>query len=454
MKLEDLTVVLRPRRPWEAVDLGCSLVRRDYGRILLLWLATVGPLWVVLAVALRDHPGWFSLAVWWLKPLYDRVPLYFISRATFGDRPGFRETWKAWPRLWLKFLLPALLWRRLSMIRAFALPVWMLEGQRGAAARARLRGLSIEGGSSGSAATVAFLHLEIAVFFGLLMLTAKLAPSSGLPPIDEWFSGGLDDATNLSHAFEWYSNLLYLASITLIEPFYVGAGFGLYLNCRSKMEGWDIEVVFRMLAQRLQQAAQQSVAVLLMIGLLLGSALGEEPKTAEPPEGPRATLEEVLARPEFEVHSKTERVWIPDKSESGSSSKIDSAWLNGIFLVIGMSGLIALVVFIALGLAKYLRSASLPMKGLRGEGKRPARMVMGLEITEESLPEDLLGAARAAWAAGQPREALSLLYRGALARLVLRARVGIRDSDTEDDCLKRVTAEAAPELAAYFSDLT
>jgi hypothetical protein len=52
MRLEDLTVALRPRLSWEAADLGCTLVRRDFPRILGLWAATVLPLWIVLAIAL------------------------------------------------------------------------------------------------------------------------------------------------------------------------------------------------------------------------------------------------------------------------------------------------------------------------------------------------------------------------------------------------------------------
>ena len=104
---------------------------------------------------------------WWLKPLYDRVPLYFISRAAFGVRPGFVETWKQWPRLWSLFLLPALLWRRLSLARSFSLPVLMLEGQRGAAAWRRVNALASDGGSSGSMATWAFYKLEIVVLIGV-----------------------------------------------------------------------------------------------------------------------------------------------------------------------------------------------------------------------------------------------------------------------------------------------
>ncbi|WP_251278406.1 hypothetical protein, partial [Enterobacter hormaechei] len=33
----------------------------------------------------------------------------------------------------------------------------------------------------------------------------------------------------------------WLASV-LIGPFFVGAGFGLYLNRRTQMEAWDVEI--------------------------------------------------------------------------------------------------------------------------------------------------------------------------------------------------------------------
>ena len=36
----------------------------------------------------------------------------------------------------------------------------------------------------------------------------------------------------------------------VLEPFYVAAGFGLYLNRRTLLEGWDIEVALRRIAAR------------------------------------------------------------------------------------------------------------------------------------------------------------------------------------------------------------
>ena len=37
----------------------------------------------------------------------------------------------------------------------------------------------------------------------------------------------------------------YGASVAFLEPFYVAAGFGMYVNRRVALEAWDIEQEFR-----------------------------------------------------------------------------------------------------------------------------------------------------------------------------------------------------------------
>jgi len=39
--------------------------------------------------------------------------------------------------------------------------------------------------------------------------------------------------------------LAYAATVVFLEPFYVAAGFGMYLNRRAELEAWDIEQEFR-----------------------------------------------------------------------------------------------------------------------------------------------------------------------------------------------------------------
>ncbi|HYF33667.1 MAG TPA: DUF4350 domain-containing protein, partial [Prosthecobacter sp.] len=473
MRLEDLTIALRPRQSWEAIDLGCTLARRDYGRLLALWTITVLPLWAIIAFFLRDWPLIFPFVAWWLKPLYDRVPLFFISRAAFGVRPSIGECLRAWPRLWSRFLLSALIFRRFSFIRSFALPIWMLEGQRGRAVRARVKTLATDAGGSGVLASWVFLKLEFAAYLGLWALIEFAAPESGVPNIIEIILSFFTDSAleePATPAQLWFQNCLYLTAITLTEIFYVGAGFGLYLNSRIKLEGWDIELTFRKLAARLQ--APLTALVLLVLTCLPAfaapapaAAPGKSPaaaaQTASPSEedshddDPAAEAAgEILSRPEFIVHKRIQKV--PD---FGSSSDLNSGanlgWVAHLLKALGwlIAGAVVCLLIAWLIRNRHLLKFTRRLARPQAPTHKP-RVLMGMDVTRESLPADLLSAARAAWQAGHLREALSLLYRGALSRLIEQRRLPIRDSDTEDDCLLHVARSGDRTVTDYFRRLT
>ena len=61
--------------------------------------------------------------------------------------------------------------------------------------------------------------------------------------------------------------------------------------------------------------------------------------------------------------------------------------------------------------------------------------VRDLDVRPESLPDDVGAAAWALWQAGEVPAALSLLYRGALSRLIHKFNVPITSSATEGECL-------------------
>src|SRR3546814_6024434 len=52
-------------------------------------------------------------------------------------------------------------------------------------------------------------------------------------------------------------------ALPIFEPFYVGAGLGLYLNRRTRIEAWDVEIALRRMRTRL---ATTATALLLAIG--------------------------------------------------------------------------------------------------------------------------------------------------------------------------------------------
>lgn len=451
MRLEDLTVTLRPRQPWEAVDLGCSLVRRDYGHILLLWLITVVPLWAVLALLLRNDPIIFFTVVRWLKPLYDCVPLFYLSRAAFGSKPTIKETLKAWPGLWLRFLLPSLIFRRISLIRSFALPIWMLEGQKGKAITQRVKALTTVRDTGGAKCTLVFFQLELAVILGLFLLTSSVRPDfSHFDLLDLLFN--LAEFIKNNEDLLWYYNLLQIGAITLIEPFYVGAGFGLYLNARTHLEGWDVELTFRRLAQRLRSA---TAVVLLSFGFIFAHNTYAQ---SSPDTGNKVSeaLGEIYAQPEFKEQVKTIPRWVSDEipEKRNASDWNIPTWVRDVLTIFGYACL-AFALF-WLGRWVYQNRHLFKWKGT-GQSMDTAitgpRVIMGLDIARESLPDDIIAAARAAWIRGDHHEALSLIYRGSLSRLVEK-RLPIHDSDTEDDCLIKVAQLGNDTFTQFFRQLT
>lgn len=83
----------------------------------------------------------------------------------------------------------------------------------------------------------------------------------------------------------------------------------------------------------------------------------------------------------------------------------------------------------------------------------PPSHVNDLDIRPDSLPDDIAGTARALWERGEQRAALSLLYRGALSRLVHGHGVAITSASTEGECVQLAHAAWPGPAAAFFEQL-
>jgi hypothetical protein len=79
--------------------------------------------------------------------------------------------------------------------------------------------------------------------------------------------------------------------------------------------------------------------------------------------------------------------------------------------------------------------------------------VRELDIRPESLPDDVGAAAAALWKRGEHRAALSLLYRGALSRLVHDHAVPIRAATTEGECLELARRALDADRGEFFTRL-
>lgn len=257
--LDRVALVIRPRAPWEAVDLGLQMTRAWWRPVLRLWLMLTAPLFLLFNVIFVAEPFWAILAFWWLKPLFDRYLLHFYSKAAFGDVPRVRDCLGATRSLLTTQLLQSLTWYRWELARSFTLPVRQLERLKGTRRRKRL--VLLRGRNAGETAvwmTLGLIGLEGVLSFFPVALSYILFEHGMFQSAFEFEQVMIFiDEFYASEGWRAYlPNLFYYLAVTVIEPLYVAGGFGLYLSRRTELEAWDVELSFRRLARRMDASGE------------------------------------------------------------------------------------------------------------------------------------------------------------------------------------------------------
>lgn len=488
MRLTDASVVIRPRSAWEAIDLGVLLAKQHAGLLMLSWALVTLPIFALLCVLLWDYPSIALLIFWWLKPAYERLPLYILSHALFGATPSLKQALKALPGLLKPQLLASLTWRRLSLTRSFDMPVMQLEGLAGKERNQRLIALGQRDAGGASWLTIVGMHLEMALWFGMISLFYLLLPAQ----IElNWSWESLINAA----AGEWLwlehlSNLIYVLLLILWEPIYVACGFTLYLNRRTALEAWDIELVFRQLRQRLTGVAY---ALLLGFSLLFlhvpNSAMAAAnggPLPIEDPVGPQAerllkqpltsaqaqqSISQLLEQPPFEHRETVTRWRLGDEAEepNEADAKALGKLLEGFlaltqlwksveavalfFEVLLWAALFSLIAWLVWRYREWLNAFAGRLRLPRARKYQPPAQLFGLEVAPQSLPADIPGEVERLWDE-QPRAALGLLYRALLSRMLHEQRLPLTSAHTEAEVLQRVQALQQQELSQFSQTLT
>lgn len=451
-----MSVRLRPRNAWEALDLGLELVRSNARAIYKAWLAAYVPVAIVVFAALWDSPFWGLAILWWLKPAFDRVALAVVSQRLFGEAARTREILRSIPSvLWRSGIIGALTWRRLDFARSLHLPVYQLERLSGRAARARVRILDREARGPGVWLTFLLANIEAlfaaAISMGVAVLLPVQAPISSL--LEGWvrgFDGGPTGA------------ILGAFAACLVEPLYVACGFTLYLQRRTMLEGWDIELRFRQMTERIEKARRASAmglpAVLAALGfaVLLAMPL-PAPANDVPTREPSREIRGVLADREFGHKDTVKRLkWVGPKWESkkSESKPTDWSWIETLSRLFAQAAralawiAAAAVILLALYyLARYIR-----LHGVGRARRQRPDFLFGLDVRPESLPEDVADTAERLARESRVREALSLLYRASLVRF-MEGGTEFLQGDTEGDCMRRVEAAETPRRKSFFRRL-
>lgn len=474
MRLSDASVVIRPRNAWEAMDLGVLLAGEHRRLLMSSWALVTLPVFILLSALLWRYPSYALFLFWWLKPAFDRLPLFILSKVLFGETPTLKQALRQWPRLLRGQLLASLTWRRLSLSRSFVMPVVQLEGLAGQARQQRLGVLQQRNASAARWLTLIGMHLEIALWFGLMALFYLLLPQQVEQDWD-WqkllLAAGRHDWLWLEHL----TNAFYALVLVFWEPIYVACGFSLYLNRRTTLEAWDLELVFRRLRQRLSTGA---TLLLLAIGLMW---LPSPPAMADeqPPPKPLGTqaaqqsIKALLEHPPFKNPESLTRYRFGDEKTADKPAPAGEArlpaWLEALLkrfdgnsfkhLALGLEILLwsLLAGSLALFIWRYrdwLQTFVSRRRPRPPKVSQPApTQLFGLELGAQSLPSDIAATAEQLWAT-QPREALGLLYRALLSSLLHDFDLPLKNADTEGEVLVHVRQLQHPQLLAFSVELT
>ena len=470
MELDKLEISLRRRSAWEAIDLGFALARRWFMPLWLLWLTSAVPLGVLLFLLFNEQLWLLMILVWWFKPLYEPPLLFWLSRAVFGEQLKVKTVIHQWwsvirPQLFINLTL-----RRFNPSRSFTMPVALLEQLKGKARRSRI---SILGKNQHAATwlTIVGIHLETILELAFITTLFVLIPEDL-----RWVS--LDDLIVAPGRIgEWLQLAGGLLCMSLIAPFYVAAGFALYLHRRSELEAWDIEINFRQINERVRESQTSkakrflsiSVLFIALSGLAVFHPVAEAAGKLSAREA-KPVIEQVLADDDFGRTEETQ-YWKYVGSTDSEEAEAEDHWfrellemlfkrIGGFFEGYASIGKI-LIWIVGISLVVYLIYRVMGntqwFSGLKRSRKRNINTpveLFGLDLRPEQLPDNPAAIAQQLAEAGEYREALSLLYRGALVFLVTEQAIDIPDSATEGECQLLVSQYRDVDESEYFSQLT
>jgi hypothetical protein len=238
MQIDVMPLVLRPRSMWEGCDVGVRLLQERLRSVYSCYLVVALPLFLACYATVGIASWLPTLLIWMSKPWLDRTILFALSRALFDRDTRPADVWATRRDVWGGQFLVTVTLLRLSASRSFSQPIRQLEGLTGAARSARLRQLATRHRGIARTMTQAFAVAEFALFMSLMSLGAWLGMSPAGFKWDDllWRPAGAQVLATI---------VAYAAAVAFLEPFYVAAGFGMYLNRRVELEAWDIEQEFR-----------------------------------------------------------------------------------------------------------------------------------------------------------------------------------------------------------------
>lgn len=461
---------LRQKSSWEAADSGILLWRSNFVFFILLMILP----FIAVAVSLRlslllydpmAGRTWSYIIIWWLKPLFARPVLHVISVRFFEPQATLGRIMKGFGKSLFTALAGDLLWRRFSIWRSARMPVRTLEHLSGKAGRKRIKILETGGLSFGGSLTT----ITIAIFLSVLIGEAL----SALLVLEMMQTIPLSSLLQYTDTIELIAFVAVCINFILIEPLYVCMGFGIYINSRIEVEGWDIQLLLQnFAAQKKQKTAPRimqssgilKTIILILTGLFLmlsplQSVQAEQNKTESsetiPADAvPTDVLKQILSSPDFGGEQAGWGIRPKNPKEPQAPPEINFKWLEKIKEFFGFVLFTILVLAAAAGIG-YIMSRLYKSKKAGGLGEKEKKWKTSFVTAQNAAlldPEELLADALLLHKQGMIREAWAKCFLGAIAIYSGQAGLEFPVDATEYDCLSTVK-KAKARGAEDFSRL-
>jgi len=457
---------LRQRSNWEAADSGILLWRNNFIYFIILMVLP----FIAVAVFLRISPlherPWSYILLWWLKPLFARPVLHVISVRFFEPHATFSKIIKGFFKSFFIALTGDLLWRRFSLWRAARMPIRTLEQLSGKAARTRIKTLEAGGLNFCSSLTIVTIAIFFSLLIGEILFAVVLLEMLQIIPLASLWQ--YIDTIELLVFFAVCLNFI------LIEPLYVCMGFGIYINSRIEVEGWDIQLLFKNFVKQKQPSAASRVGgsstilktiIFISIGLFLilspfqrvyaeqDKGVQEQNKVITSTDAPTDVLKQILSSPDFGNNKDTWGIRLKNKKEQKNLPKINLSLIEKIKEFFGLLLFAVFILTIAFIAGYIILRLYRLRKNSTGTNKKDKKWKSSFLTTAELAdPRKLLAEAKLLHDQGMIRDAWAKCFLAATAIYSTQSDLEFPLDATEYDCLS-IVRKAKAGNAEEFGDL-
>jgi hypothetical protein len=333
------------------------------------------------------------IALWYLKPFFDRMILHVISVRFFEPHAGALRIFRGFGKSLFRSIPGDLLWRRFSPWRAAMMPVRVLEGLKARRVGQRKKNL-VKGGIDFCVVLSLWGFVLEWFLLGGEMLFALIIVQLVRPDL-------LDSVEVFFQQKEIYIFAAWCFNVMLVESIYVCMGFGLYINSRVEIEGWDLELIFRKLAEKVRPLSASAVFVCIFLLVFPLSGRAEDFSNGGVPLG---SLEEIFESKDFGGEKDSWGIRLKDQ-ESKPERISTAPWVGNIKQIFGFAlrfVLVAAIAALAVLLIIYVKKNYLPgmVKKKKYRGVSAVFSVESAEaLFEKALAYRREGCTREAWAA-------------------------------------------------------